>query len=258
MATCHSCGSEMNGMYCNTCGARASEERGSGKTHKKDTATPKASRTPAPSRGPGLLSPQRIGRTTAMALLGVALFGGGMITGFWMASPTSAGSTPVTSTTVVAEDGSTVSLPPVAVAGKLMDEGVELMSKGERTAAVSKFRQAIEQYEAVVKAEPTNLYARSYLGLTYYYAGDSKKALDLTQGVLKDDPNYLWAIFNLAWIYETAEKPGEAKMMYEKYLAVAPTEKANQIKYAEQFELIDRQIQAATEAVARLGGGAKQ
>ena len=51
------------------------------------------------------------------------------------------------------------------------------------------------------------------------------------------------------------EKKSEAILMYNKYIAVAPGEKANQLKYAEQFELIDRQTEAARKAIERLQGG---
>lgn len=234
MATCQSCGAELTGAYCNTCGARAPEAR--------------AARKPKGGQARGL-APQRITRFTAMGLLGIALFGAGMLTGFWMAGP---GTGPLTSP--VAD--STASLLPIAAASKYMDEGIDLLNKGERTAATASFRKAIAQYEQVLKAEPDNLYARSYMGLTYYYMGDSKKALEAERAVLDKDPNYLWAVFNLAWIYETGGKPDQALLMYQKYVAVAPAEKENQAKYAEQFELIDRQVEASRTAVEKLKGGA--
>jgi TPR repeat protein len=246
MATCHSCGAELNGQYCNTCGARAPEERAA-----KKVVKPVAK--PTGSKG-GLFSPQRIGRTTAMGLIAVACFGAGTITGFWIAQ--GSGGAAVTTTSASSVDTS-VSLPAIAQAGKYMDEGVDYLNKGERTAATAAFRKAITQYEVVLKEDPSDLYARTYLGLTYYYVGDSKKALENLQEVLKQDPNYLWAIFNLAWIYETAEKKDESVLMYQKYIAVAETEKQNTVKYAEQLELIDRQLEAAKKAVEAAKGGAK-
>lgn len=249
MATCQNCGSDLNGPYCNTCGARAPEDRG----HKK-VSKPSVHKQ-ATGRNYGLFSPQRIGRTTAMGLLGLMLFGAGTITGYWLGTTTGGGGS-LTSTSIdaTAESG----MPPIALASQYMDEGVGFLNEGNRTAAISSFRKAISQYEKVLKEEPDNLYAKTYLGLTHYYVGDSQKALEYEQAVLKADENYLWALFNLGWIYETANQKTESIMMYKKYLAVVDQEKQNTIKYAEQLELIDRQIEAAKKAVeAAEGGGNK-
>ncbi|HWI61924.1 MAG TPA: tetratricopeptide repeat protein [Symbiobacteriaceae bacterium] len=250
MANCQNCGSELTGPYCNTCGARAPEDRAPKKANK-----PAAAHKPQASGGrqPGLFSPQRIGKTTATGLLVLLGFGAGTVLGYWLGTNGSTGG-PLTSTTTdaTAQAGG---LLPIAVAGQYMDEGVDFLNKGDRTSATASFRKAIAEYEKVLKAEPENLYAQSYLGLTYYYAGDSKKALEHEQAVLKKDENYLWAIFNLAWIYETADKKAESLLMYKKYLAVVDKEKENTLKYAEQFELIDRQVEAAKKAVAAAEGG---
>ncbi|HLN64495.1 MAG TPA: tetratricopeptide repeat protein [Symbiobacteriaceae bacterium] len=247
MATCQSCGAELQGQYCNTCGARAPEERAPKK--------PRESKPAAKSGGkaPGLFSPQRIGRTTAMGLIAVLCFGGGMVTGFWIAQDGKAGA-PAAATADVS-GGSDASLSAIAQAGKFMDEGVDYLNKGERTAATAAFRKAITQYEQVLKEDPNDLYAKTYMGLTYYYIGDSKKALENEQAVLKQDPNYLWALFNLAWIYETGGKKDESVLMYQKYLAVVEAERQNTTKYAEQLELIDRQVEAAQKAVEAVKGG---
>ena len=251
MATCQNCGAELNGHYCNTCGARAPEERASKKAVQKPSVPHKQ---PA-GRGPGLFSAQRIGRTTAVGLLVLLGFGAGLVTGYWMGTSAGGSGAPLTSTAVDATSTGQSNLSALGLAGQYMDEGVENLNKGDRTSAVASFRKAIAQYEKVIKEEPDNLYAKSYLGLTYYYAGDSKKALDYENAVLKQDENYLWAIFNLAWIYETADKKTESLMMYKKYLAVVDKEKENQLKYAEQYELIDRQVEAAKTAVAAAEGG---
>lgn len=250
MATCHNCGAELNGQYCNTCGARAQDDRAPRKTHKE---APKAAKATTATRPGGVLPSTRVARTTAMGLLAVALFGAGTVFGFWLAGSNGSAATAGGLTSTAGDEGE---LPMIAVAGKYMDEGVDYLNKGERTAATQSFRKAIDAYEKLLKSDPNDLYARTYLGLTYYYVGDSKKALEAEQTVLKQDPNYLWAIFNLAWIYETAGKNTEALGMYQKYLAVAPTEKENTIKYAEQFELIDRQLDTAKQAVDKLKGGA--
>lgn len=250
MATCTSCGSELSGLYCNTCGARASEDRAPKKA--KSAAPAKAAY--APGRSPGIFDKSRIWKTVTVGLLALIIYGAGIISGIYM----NQGSTGVAGGTApAAATGDAVldSMPPLARANYYMEQGVALMNEGQRSAAVAEFRKSIKEWEAAIAAEPDNLYAQTYEGLTYYYAGDSAKALTKLRAVLEKDPNYLWAIFNLAWIYETADKKLEATMMYNKYIAVAEEEKKQQLKYAEQFELIDRQVEAAKTAVAKLNGG---
>lgn len=254
MAHCSSCGAELTGQYCNTCGARAPEERA---PRKKKEAAQAAPRAHHPGKGPGLLSPQRIWRTVAVSVLALIIYGGGIFTGIYMAqgstgSLVGSGETPGAGPT---GDATLDSLSALARANWYMEKGVALMTEGQRSAAVAEFRKSLKEWDAALLEDPDSLYAQTYQGLTYYYVGDSTKALNTLRAVLEKDPNYLWAVFNLAWIYETGGKKPEAVLMYNKYIAVAPTEKQNQLKYAEQFELIDRQTEAAQKAVERLQGG---
>lgn len=251
MATCPTCGSDLTGQYCNTCGARAPEERAPRK--KKEAASP-ANRAHHPGRGPGLLAPTRIWRTVAVVVLGLVIYGGGIFTGIYMAQG-GTGSGGLATTLSNIGDPAIDTMPPLARATFYMEKGVSLMNEGQRSAAVSEFRKALKEWQAAIEQEPENLYAQTYLGLTYYYAGDSQRAVEALRAVLEKDTYYLWAIFNLGWIYETGGKKTEAVLMYNKYLAVAPEEKKNMLKYAEQFELIDRQVEAAQTAVQRLQGG---
>jgi len=143
MATCQNCGSDLNGPYCNPCGARAPEDRAQKKVSKP------AAHKPSTGRSYGLFSPQRIGRTTAMGLLGLMLFGAGTVTGYWLG--TSSGG-PLTSTSVDATADS--AMPAIALASQYMDEGVSYLNDSNRTAAGSSFRQAISQSEKGPKEEP--------------------------------------------------------------------------------------------------------
>lgn len=248
MATCPSCGSELTGLYCDTCGARAPEER----KLRRPKGTPRGE-APPQGRRPGRLSPQRIGRTTAAALLALALFGAGMIAGIWIGrSSVGAAGTALQPTSGVDQtvlDGMT----PLAQANFFMETGVTLLNQGQRSAAVSEFRKSITAWQTVLEGEPTNLFARTFLGLTYYYAGDTGQAVETLQAVLDQDANYLWAIFNLAWISEMTGREADAVALYQRYIDVADEERQQTLKYAEQPELIDRQLEAAREAVGRLG-----
>lgn len=260
MAFCSACGAELTGPYCDLCGAKAAEERTAKPKPKHRTESPSLSKSGAAEKrtasGKGLspFSPQRIWRTVAMACAALLLFGSGVVTGIWLgqgSTPAGLGMTPAGGIT----DADLTGLSDLARANFHMEQGVGLMNEGQRSAAVSEFRKALKAWELVLQAEPDNLYAQTYQGLTYYYAGDGKRAIQTLEAALAQDPNYLWAIFNLAWIHETNERPAEAKAAYQHYVEVAEAEKADLLKYAEQYELIDRQIEASRQAVARLSGG---
>jgi tetratricopeptide (TPR) repeat protein len=249
MATCPNCGNDLTGPYCDMCGARRPEER------------PRRSRKEAPrtESGPpagGGAAARRVSRATALGLLGVLIYAAGIITGFFLAGTD--GTTSAASGAASEDAADLQSLPPLARASRYMDQGVTYLEKGERTAAASELRKAAAEFQSVLSQEPDHLYARTYLGLIYYYLGDTKKAVETEQAVLAKDPNYLWAIFNLAWIQEVSNQPAEAMRLYQRYLDVAPAEKENRVKYAEQYELIDQQIQAAQQALSKLKEGSKQ
>lgn len=191
------------------------------------------------------------GRRAMQILLGLGLFVAGLLTGIWYAKPISA------IPTVALIDPTLVGLDPLTRAERFMEEGAALLNAGKRSAAVTQFRRALTDWDAVIAEVPDHHYARTYRGLTHYYAGDKKRALQGLQGVLDEDPQYLWALFNLAWIAERSGEESEALRLYQRYLTAVTTEREEQVKYAEQYELIERQVEAAQTAVAKLGGGGR-
>lgn len=262
MATCPSCGSAFSGEYCDICGARAGDERKTAEARPPQAKLPQAKPTQAkpPSRSGSRVQPapapetRRPGRKTALALLGAALFGAGFFSGLFLGREVGAPASQLQPSLGV--DQATIdALTPLGQANFFMETGVAMMNQGQRSAAVSEFRKAITAFKTVLEAEPDNLYAGTYLGLTYYYAGDEEQARQTLEAVLAKDPGYLWAIFNLAWIHETEGRTTDALALYQRYLDVVEHERQNPLKYAEQSELIDKQIGAAQQAVARLTGG---
>jgi len=247
MATCPSCGSTISGEYCDICGARVGEER---KPERTRPPSGPAARVP-PARAPEIRRP---GRRTARVLLGAALFGVGFLSGLLIGRG-SQDPAAVLQPSLGVNQATIDAMTPLAQANYFMETGVAMLNQGQRSAAVSEFRKAITAFKAVLGSEPDNLYAGTYLGLTYYYAGDEKSARQTLEAVLARDPSYLWAIFNLAWVHETEKRTDDALALYQRYLDVVDEERQDPLKYAEQSELIDRQVAAAQQAVARLSGG---
>lgn len=139
-------------------------------------------------------------------------------------------------------------------ASRYLDEGSEFLSSGANDKALTAFRKSQQNWETVLKNDPGNLYAKTYLSLVQFYLGNNAKAFATGQEVLSQDANYLWALFNLAWMSESAGKLDDALRYYQRYVDAAPGESAKDGKYAEQPGLIDRQLQAAQAAVTKLKG----
>jgi len=276
MSTCPSCGSEVSGEYCDICGARVGDARRTASVKPSQAKPPQAPSVEArPSEASAAVRPSRVrspvtagaraqpapavevkrpGRKTALVLLGVGLFGAGFLSGLLLGRGVQTPASALQPSLGV--DQATINaMTPLAQADYFMESGVAMMNLGQRAAAVAEFRKAITAFKAVLEAEPDNLYAATYLGLTYYYAGDEGQARQTLEAVLERDPSYLWAIFNLAWIHETEGRTADALALYQRYLDVVEQERQNPLKYAEQSELIDKQIGAAQQAVARLTGG---
>ncbi len=249
MPTCPSCGHETAGRYCDLCGGRTADPRKDSRPRGQPRA---AGPSGGPVRAPGL--GRRPAYVTALALCALLLFGSGLVSGAWLARSAAVTGTGLYPTPGI-DQAAIEAMTPLAQANFFLETGVSLLNQGHRSAAVSEFRKAITAFNTVLRAEPENLFAGTYLGLTYYYAGDAEKAEETLLAVLEQDPSYLWAIFNLAWVYEVEGETDAAVAMYQRYLEAAPAEREHTLKYAEQPELIDKQIGAAHEAIARLSGG---
>lgn len=140
-------------------------------------------------------------------------------------------------------------------ASRYLDEGVDFRSSGANDKALASWRKSQQKWEAALKDDPGNLYARTYLSLVQFYLGNSTRAFATGQEVLSQDANYLWALFNLAWMSESAGRLDDALRYYQRYVDAAPAERAKTGKYAEQPGLIDRQLEASKAAVTNLKGG---
>ncbi len=254
MPTCPSCGHESTGPYCDVCGGPVAPHRDRPRRGAKAPAPAPARGGHSPAQG---RSPRRHVPTVALALCGLLLFGVGFLSGVWLGRGSAVTGTALYPTPGI-DQAALETLTPLAQANFFLETGVALLNQGHRSAAVSEFRKAITAFETVLRSESDNLFAGTYLGLTCYYAGDRQKAEEALQAVLERDPGYLWAIFNLAWIYEVEGETDAAVAMYQRYLNAAPQERENTLKYAEQPDLIDQQINAAREAVARLSGGGNE
>lgn len=258
MASCQHCGIEFVDSHCSICGARAEQET---VAHDPEPMAPADSIRPAPPKGSVAPDPQPTLRTAGLILLGAGLFVAGLITGRWLdaaspALPSTASADPAPEPSGVNPHAPDLAdLPPVSAGEWYLETGANYLDAGNLAAAADNFRKAATQFEKALSEDPDNLYARSYLGLAYFYAGDVQKARTAEREVLDRDPNYLWAIFNLAWMEEATGSRDQAILLYRKYLDAAETERQISDKYADLDELIGRQIEAARTALKGFPGG---
>ena len=59
--------------------------------------------------------------------------------------------------------------------------------------------------------------------ITTYYSGDATEAVKIAEGVIKKDPTFAAAFYNLAIFYEAVNRPDLAIAAYQKYIALDPT-----------------------------------
>lgn len=252
MARCSQCGSQVHGEYCDACGADvASESEQVSPGAARGQGAPPAPRTGTPGRAVarrGAPAPAAMAwpqRTGALALGAVAIFLAGGVAGYAVARWHLADIAPVAAADAFQ--------PPAVQAGIALDEGTRLLGAGQRQAATTELQKAARLWSQAQEQEPDNLYVQTYAGLTAFYLGDLDQSVQLLDQVLARDPNYLWALFNLAWIRQTTGDLTGAADLYRRYLAAAPAEQSDSFKYIEQPGLIDQQIAAARAALQSLG-----
>ena len=261
--TCPVCGSAVTGAYCSTCGDPVPAEPAAVAAGTAGTPAPAATQRPARARPQARSArparPAAWARRPATrgqrprwqkrllaALTGILVLGFAISAGYGL----STGRGPAAGTAATPEAG-----PPLQVANRALDDGTAALDKGDKTAATAAFRQAAQNYQAVLQEDPEDLYARTFLGLTQFYLGDTTAAFTTNDQALARDPNYLWALFNGAWMSETTGNVPGALQYYQRYIAAAPAERDKAGKYAEHPQLIDLQLQTAQAAVQKLQGG---
>jgi len=70
--------------------------------------------------------------------------------------------------------------------------------------------------------------------ITTYYSGDATEAVKIAEGVIKRDPTFAAAFYNIAIFYEAVNRTDLAVAAYQKYIALDPTGKNGNMDYAKQ------------------------
>jgi tetratricopeptide (TPR) repeat protein len=82
-----------------------------------------------------------------------------------------------------------------------------LVDKAQALQADDKWKEAVQNFEAAHRAEPTNEAVIFGLGTAYSQVGRYREGLDLLQDLLKRVPDHPSVQNNIAWIYAKATDP---------------------------------------------------
>jgi len=111
-------------------------------------------------------------------------------------------------------------------------EAVDYMTKNKPDKAAGKFKLAITEYEAVLRTNPKNTAVLGDLATSYFYSGNTDKAIETVKKALDIDPNFSTARMNYA-IYL-----GEGKKQTREAVKELQQIKAGDPNYKRAQELI--------------------
>jgi tetratricopeptide (TPR) repeat protein len=103
------------------------------------------------------------------------------------------------------------------------DDVAARLDLARRYLDAGRVQDAVQQYGAALKLDPTNAEARAQIGLILYLNGRVKEALASVDAALDVAPDYPEALFYRGVILLNGlDRPGDAIDALEKYLAAAP------------------------------------
>jgi cytochrome c-type biogenesis protein CcmH/NrfG len=103
------------------------------------------------------------------------------------------------------------------------DDVAARLDLARRYLDAGKVQEAVEQYGAALKLDPTNAEARAQIGLILYLNGRAKEALASVDAALQVAPDYPEALFYRGVIlFRGLDRPGDAIDAFQRYLDAAP------------------------------------
>lgn len=119
-----------------------------------------------------------------------------------------------------------------AKANGIFEEAMGFLSSKKMDKAAKKFGEAVPEYEAVIRISPKNTAALGNLATSYYYSGNTDKAIETVKKALEIDPNFSTARMNYA-IYL-----GEGKGQTQEALNELKKIKAGDPNYQQALQLM--------------------
>lgn len=113
---------------------------------------------------------------------------------------------------------------------QLMDQGEKALQDKNTANAKKYFSEAAAHLKAAVRADPKLWDARYNLGLSLFQSGDTPGALKTWKELLKQNPGYIRALYNLGMVNWRNGNIAEAKPYLCKFIATSGTEFSNEAK----------------------------
>ena len=85
-----------------------------------------------------------------------------------------------------------------SVANQNFETGSNLLGQGKTEDALKYFQAALKGYEEVVKKDPKNIQSLGDLATTYFYTGNTDKAIETANKALAIEPKFTTVRLNLA------------------------------------------------------------
>ncbi|MFZ5641222.1 MAG: tetratricopeptide repeat protein [Bacillota bacterium] len=114
----------------------------------------------------------------------------------------------------------------------LFEDGIKLLNNKPEKAA-DKFKLAITEYEAVLRTSPKNTAVLGNLATSYFYTGNTDKAIETVKKALEIDPNF-----------------SQARMNYAIYLGNGKGQTQDAIKELQKIKVGDPNYQQAQQLMA--------
>jgi tetratricopeptide (TPR) repeat protein len=95
------------------------------------------------------------------------------------------------------------------------------IAEGNQLANKKQYKEAIEQYQKALKANPKNNRATLLISLCYAESGDLDKGLSYAQLASKNDPSYI-SFYNLGLIYSARKESDKALEAFDQALTINP------------------------------------
>jgi Tfp pilus assembly protein PilF len=105
----------------------------------------------------------------------------------------------------------------------------------------------IKQLARQIKANPGDSFSKFALALEFRKQGNFKKTRILFEDILAGDPDYVGTYYHLGKLYETLDRPEDARRLYKTGIKIAVKQKENRTNMELQEALVQLEMEIEGE-----------
>ena len=125
---------------------------------------------------------------------------------------------------------------------------------GQLLSSLGRMQAARREHERAHELDPLSVIVSDQLGYFYYIIGETDLSLEQYLRTLEIDPNFSSTLSNLALHYIEMDRLDEARKLVDRFEAVHPQLRANQLFLLSAILFVERNRTKAEEALAELQG----